>query len=530
MADNFNNFNYDGDDIELDENGLPIYTDEDDDNNDTSSQDLMDMIRRARGEETGFNDESTNYGDSDYNNDPRSHWREDIEEDDEGSGGRYGDNPPSNKASKSDNEKKSSSSDSEEKSDSMLSKLKGGSDKLKELSAEVDELKDKLDIKKQVKERVKQRAKQALWNIISPILPYIGIALLIILAIILIVVIIVAVVAFFQAKTDPENMGTNEHVTNEYFYGIRTVYIDEPVLLNSLQLSYKQYAIDIIENFEETNPSIDITITLPVMEEGSILTNDTPVDQNITNLSLGIANIVATGSSSYSGIEFSTLYPQIEYFGLTTEQGELALEFVQNYIVDNNLYSSEESVNITELIETTITTDTDLQYIYNRCEKVMIKDELASSTGLTGIEQRQYIASIYMANKDIVIESASYTIASTNEIFNATSKLIEENNGSQTIHREKETKDNRDIISGFSAGKVNIKKFTSIDENNTSAFSNGLSLFSALRLSPDYINFFTLNQDGIYTWKPTSESLYYLTFDTETPFIFTDFSLNVKLP
>lgn len=518
MADNFNNFNYDGDDIELDENGLPIYTDEDDDNNDTSSQDLMDMIRRARGEETEEDEDDEN----DDNSTSNSLKNRKQNNENSNDGGRYGDSTQPQNQLSSKASKPSTPTQGGGGSD-WFSKFSGGGNS----GANLGKVAGKMG---GTSAGAAGAGASATGGALAAAAPYIGIALLIILAIILIVVIIVAVVAFFQAKTDPENMGTNEHVTNEYFYGIRTVYIDEPVLLNSLQLSYKQYAIDIIENFEETNPSIDITITLPVMEEGSILTNDTPVDQNITNLSLGIANIVATGSSSYSGIEFSTLYPQIEYFGLTTEQGELALEFVQNYIVDNNLYSSEESVNITELIETTITTDTDLQYIYNRCEKVMIKDELASSTGLTGIEQRQYIASIYMANKDIVIESASYTIASTNEIFNATSKLIEENNGSQTIHREKETKDNRDIISGFSAGKVNIKKFTSIDENNTSAFSNGLSLFSALRLSPDYINFFTLNQDGIYTWKPTSESLYYLTFDTETPFIFTDFSLNVKLP
>jgi hypothetical protein len=43
-----NDFNYDSNDQELDENGLPIYSDEEEYNNGSSSQDLMDMIRNAR--------------------------------------------------------------------------------------------------------------------------------------------------------------------------------------------------------------------------------------------------------------------------------------------------------------------------------------------------------------------------------------------------------------------------------------------------------------------------------------------------
>jgi hypothetical protein len=75
-----------------------------------------------------------------------------------------------------------------------------------------------------------------------------------------------------------------------------------------------------------------------------------------------------------------------------------------------------------------------------------------------------------------------------------------------------------------------VKKFTNIDENNINAFSTGLSLFNALRLSAEYKNFFTINEEGVYTWKPTCDSLYYLTFETETPFIFGDYDINIKLP
>ena len=355
---------------------------------------------------------------------------------------------------------------------------------------------------------------------------------LIVLVVILIIVIVITVIAYLQAKTDPDNMKSNEYVTSEYFYGTRSVYIDEQALTDSLQLSYKQYVIDVITNIETNNPEVDIIITLPNLDENNILNNSTPIDENITDMSIGIANIIATGSSEYQYSDFSVLYSKIDYFGLTQEQGEQVNAFLIEYFTTNTdlITSSSGEANINQLINSAVGSP-ELQYIYNRCEKVMIKDEIASENGQENIEQRQYIASIYMPNKDIVIEKSTYTIASFYDSFSVTSKLIEENGGTQKIHSDKKTLNGAEIIAAVSLGWVNLNKFTSIDTENIDAFSSGMSLFDALKMSENYKQYFTQDAETqIYSWKPTDSSLLYFTYEADKMFIFTDFDLNVRLP
>lgn len=525
MANDFDDFSYDPDDPRLNDNGEP----EEEDEEGSLIEDLMDTIKSFQDDEDEEDDENDDNDDnsSSQQKKDKNKTEENADKSEKGDGGRYGDKTsPTDKPNIG--QKPQTSSPTTPKpsgGDNWFSKFanfgKGGGG-AGSAGAKAGG---------KAAGQVAGKAGGALAKAFAAIGPYGWLAILIILLVIIVIVATIAIVAFFKNKTDPENMSTNSVITSEYFYGTRSVYIDENALTNSLQLSYKQYVIDVVENFEENNPSIDITITLPTIAENEIFTNETQVDQHITNLSLGIANIVATGVSEYSNIDFATLYPQIQYFGLSAEQLELTKTFISDYINENTLYSTQDSgINITNLINQTLTTDADLQYILNLAEKVMIKDEIASESGLENIGIRQYIASIYMPNKDIVIESSSYIISSPDEVFTAKSKLIEENNGTETVHREKETTDNSDIITGFISGKLNVKKFTCIDENNTTAFSAGLSLFDALRLSTEYINYFTLNADGVFTWKPNCDSLYYLTFEAETPFIFTDFDINIKLP
>lgn len=524
MANDFNSFNYDGNDPQLDENGLPIYTDdEESEGADSSSQDLMDMIRKARGEENEDDE-----GDNDKD-DPDKPDKEDNQNDTDkdsdnkpskDEGGRYGDNPPQQKSNLT-KDKPSTPQPEKGGGSNWFSKLTGGG---KEAGKQMAQQAGKEAGKQAAKQAGAAAAKaggSAASGALAAALPYIGIALLIIIAIIIVVVAISSIVAFLQDKTDPENMTSNAYVTNEYFYGIRVSYIDEQALADSLQLSYKQYAVDVFENIETNNPNITINITLP--EEG--FNNTTQVDQHITNISLAMANIVATGNSEYQNIEFSTLYPQIEYFGLTSNQGTVTKDFLIDYITDNNLITIGDG-DLSSIISNALTTPP-LQYIYNRCEKVMIKDEIASESGLTDIAQRKYVGSVYMPNKDIVITSSIITVS--NEYADCTNNIaiVEEKNGSQNILKEKEITDNIDVVTGFEIGDVELKKFISIDSDNLEKFSAGISLFEAVKLNSNY---FTLTQDNIYTWKPTDTSLYYITFKCNTQFIFGDFDLNVKLP
>jgi len=474
------------DDIELDDNGLPInpewFSDEDD-----------------------YDEDYDDYDEDEEESQPRHSSRSD-------SSGRYGDksSPTSNKGKLSTQPSKEGAlnlgKDTSSKNLANLAKSKGG-----------------------LASKGGAATSKATMAGLKAAAPYIGIALLVIVILIILIAAIMAIVSFFEEKTDPANMTTNSYITNEYFYGIRTVYIDDEQLANSLQLSYKQYVIDVIENFEQENPSIDITISLPTLNTDENLTNETSIDSNIVNLSLGIANIIATGSSEYNNIDFSTLYPSINFFGFDETQGQLVSTFIANYIEQNNLYLCSESINLEQLISATTTTDLDLQYIYNQCEKVMIKDQIATAEGLSDIEQRQYIASIYMPNKNIEITSASYTVANQNEDFTTSIKLIEVKNGNETIHLDQILEDDVDIFQGINWGSVTLNTFTNIDSNNISAFENEISLFDAIKKSPTYKDYFTQNAEtSIYSWKPTADNLLYLQFEANNNFIYTEFDINIK--
>ena len=535
MAHKSNDFNYDSSDQELDDNGLPIYSDEDEEQSGESTQDLMDMIRKARKESTEEDDDKNDTDSSDNQDESSDDNKKDsdtTQSEDSGtktkdtggdsSSGRYGDTPPSQQTKKHSPSKtsaKPSGTDGGNWFSNFVNKFKGGGGAGGKVAGKAGG---------KAAGQAASKAGAGIAKAFASMGPYGWLIILIIIAIIILIIAIVAVVAFFQNKTDPENMRNNTLVTDEYFYGIRVVYIDNEALLNSLEFSYKQYIVDVFEEIDSQNPSIIINVSLP---DEATFDNTTTLDTHISNMSMGIANIAANkNANEYANSTFSILCEQIPCFGLSTKQGTLANEFILSYINENSLLTSNEEIDVDTIVNTALESD-NLKYIYNRCEKVMIKDEIASATGLTGIEQRQYVASIYMPNKDIVIESSTYTVVNENEVFATNTKLIEENNGTQNILREKDITDHSDIITGFSVGQVNVSKFTCIDEENTLAFSSGLSLFDAMRLKLEYNQYFTQNEETlIYSWKPNCQSLFYLQFEALNNFIFTDFSLNVKLP
>ncbi|MBQ3502185.1 MAG: hypothetical protein IJA72_00775, partial [Clostridia bacterium] len=346
------------------------------------------------------------------------------------------------------------------------------------------------------------------------------------------------VTAFFEMKTDPANMTTNSYITSECFYGIRSVYIDEEDLTNALELNYKQFAIEVIENIKLDNPDITVNITLPQLAEGTTLTNDIDLDDTIDqHIVKAMASIVATGGTGYTDSDFKDLYALIDFFGLTEEQLNKTKDYISQYFTDNNILQGE-NINVNTIIEDAFTLDAsgehDLSYITNICQKVMIKDEIATEEGLSDIKTRHYIASIYMPNKDINVTRSYYTIYGGSDTFTNNYKLIEENNGEKTIHAEKEMVGDSEIVDGFLVGTAELKQFTSIITENPNLFSSGISLFEAVKLTPKGSQYFqkieTKDSSGntvtAYTWNPTDTSLLYLTFEASSSFIFTEFSFN----
>lgn len=376
---------------------------------------------------------------------------------------------------------------------------------------------------------------------------------LIVLGVILLIIIIVAVVtaigAFFNWKTDPDNMKTNSFITSEHFYGTRSVYIDEKDLITAMELDYKQFSIELIENIKLDNPEIVVNIQLPELANGQKLTNDIDLDDAIDQYMVkAIASIAATGSTGYTDTSFADLYSLIDVFGLTQEQLTMFKTHLSQYLESNSLLSGQ-SINIANIVEDAFTVDADgehdLSYITNLCEKVMIKDEIAGKEGISDIRERRYIASIYMPKHDISITHAVYTINGKSGIFAKHFQLIEENNSNKIVHNEQTLSGEVNFATGIDLGKANIKQFTSINQDSPSDFSAGISLFEAVKRTPKTSQYFQQAEqelngktENIYTWKPTCDSLLYLTFSdnlnepdkeaSQNKFIFTEFDFWVS--
>ncbi len=352
---------------------------------------------------------------------------------------------------------------------------------------------------------------------------------LIILVIVLLVIIISTVLAWIEGKTSADALQSNPYITNEHFYGLRTAYIDDEPLSNALQLSYKQYVVDVLERIDD-----DGTITLNISLPADGFDNSTEVDTHITNMSLAIGNIIATGSSDYNIESFmETLYPNINYFGFTDQNKTDVTAFFKSYLGG---VVTVNGGNLNTSIDTAVNT---LTYMSNLCQKVMIKDEIAEENGLYDLESKKYVGSVYMANKDVTLSGLSYVINNQNADKTSTTKLISYENSSETILMEKEVQENGQDINVFDpAGnpKISLKAFTSIDSENISQFSDGISLFEAMKLIEKSGNQyfrqaeFTFDSETLtlYTWKPADETSLYLEFTSNFSFMYGEFNLKVE--
>ena len=363
------------------------------------------------------------------------------------------------------------------------------------------------------------------------VLAAIAIILLIIVVIIIIFVLVFAIAAWWSGKTSEDALKTNSYITSEYFYGIRTAYADDQVLLDSLQLSYKQYAVDIINQLGE-NPNITIEISLP-----DNFDNSTEINPVITNISLAIGNIVANNLAGYSGVSFTTIYPNISHFGLTQYQSDVLNDFLDDYLINNNIINVEDGVNLSAELAN-VTSSDELSYMFTLCEKVMIKDFISSNSGLDGIEKTWFVGSVYMPNTTITLSDMSYTINNQHADRTLSVKLIEVSNETENILVEKSFDENSSDVEIFNPPnntKVTLQKFASINEDDLSMYSQGLTLFDAIKLIPEdeqYFKQIEIDNNGskvtVHTWKPADKSSLYLEFTSNEPFMFGEFNLKVE--
>lgn len=344
-------------------------------------------------------------------------------------------------------------------------------------------------------------------------------ALLIILLVIVIIVISAAIAMAFDDEYR-DGLASFNNITNEHFYGMRLIYEDVDILTNSLQLSYKQYIVDIL-SLADDETGVSLNISLPENFD-----NSSNIDENIINMSIGIGNIVANNDDSYEDIEFASLYQDIQYFGLTSSQAESVHEFIINYLQANNILTITSSASVADIINNVVT-KSELQYIYNICEKVIIEDVLATSDGLPNFDKHKYIACIYMPNTEVTAEGMAYRVNVENEDI-VEFKLIYNSNGTENILLE-DSADNswNDTVEYAEVDEnveVYLEQFNQIDNSNLNLYLNGISLFDAVKLSNNHFN---KNSQDMYVWLPNSENLLYLTFNSTNIFAFNEFNIEV---
>lgn len=498
MADNFN---YDGDDGELDDNGLPKDVITDDESN---------------GEEAP---ESASAGEI----------ASDIHD-------TY-----KNVKKVKDLKKAKDTAKTAKDAAETAQKAKQTAEKIKKAKQTAEKI-EKIKKGKKAVDTIKTLGKRkSIFSVIMGSLPYsaivIGIILLIIIILIVITVLISSLIAAIDSKASDGALMNNSHITNECFYGIRTAYLDEQMLINSLQLSYKKYCIDLLVKLEENE--IDIVFDLPTN-----IDNSTDVNLNITNLSLSLANVVANNSTNYAGFTFASLYNEIDYFGLTKQQSDMFNDFLSTYLAggelakDANSNSALNKNTIKNKIDKIFDNpDSDIDYMFNLCEKVMIKDFISDPSGIQGLVENRYVGSIYMANKSITISNNSYIRKSLYNDKTSSIKLVEVNDMDELILLEKNFNENSEeveLVAPSNNKSVTLDKFTSIDENNLQLFSEGLSLFDAIKLldeEQEYFKQIEISNNGttvtVYTWKPADEKALYLEFSSNNPFMYGEFDIKV---
>lgn len=538
-------FNYDDDDIELDENGLPI-----EDESEMSPAEklerqmqLLDKNTNSLNQMMGLNPEE--YDSYSEQSSPTTEEMEELEElmqqmeegtnelnelngaNESNSGGRYGDGPPKqNKSVNADGGKTPQIGGKGGKAGNAataLEKIKnnGGnlsSDDMKGMAKEM--------AKEMAEKAAKEAAKKALTNN-----PYFWMIAAIVAVVIIVIILVIyafssaaaAAAAEYEERTNAEGLATNELITDEYFYGLRTAYIDDEALTDELQLSYKRYSIEILKMLDD-HADIVLNITLPTEYD-----NSTAIDSNITNMSIGIGNIVANNAPVYNNVSFESLYPNIQYFGITASQSESINSFLSAYVTDNSVISAD-GVNVLDEI-TTISQSDNLKYMFNICEKVMIKDFVATADGINGLQPEKYVGSVYMPNQSISIKDLMFVINNQNNDKTTNVQLIQS------------TKTNSDhweeIISSFTTPNTNsdgnvtliddinqdfeLSIFSNFETLSPEKYSQGVSLFDAVRLS-SYKCFksSTILDITIYTWKPNCSALFW-EFETIDDFIFGEF-------
>lgn len=387
-------------------------------------------------------------------------------------------------------------------------------------SSLTDEAKEQA--KEAVKREVKKKATQAAVKAGSKVLLAYGWPVIVGIVVIFLLLIIIMVVASSIGGQDQQSMLSNSTITSEHFYGIRTAYIDDQQLSNELQLSYKNYVVDVLDVLDD-NSDITLNISLP-----EITDNTTEINENINKMSIGIASIVANGTTNTSA-NFLDLYPSINHFGLTANELDLTQTFMHTYLTSSSIITIGQSTDLNALLIDATQNNTTTKYMLNVCDKVMIKDYILGDEGLSIQDKYNFLYAVYMPKMKVNISNVAYRVRL--ESAEESMKITVNNNNENLLIYDTEKSWPDDKLIEVEHQDIPLETFRCIDINNLEQYKEGVSLFKAITLLPEGASYFKKNENDVYNYVSSQENSYYITFisSNNKPFQFAEFEIQVEL-
>lgn len=370
---------------------------------------------------------------------------------------------------------------------------------------------------------------------IAPILPYILIGLGVLLLALAIAAAIDAIFAsiFGGGAGGGTGGGMNSQfgATGNDFYAVRLVYEDNEQAGKYIVNDYAMILYDAVDNVQGTE-QYQVTVNLTLPEDRTTDYDDSTADEKIKNvINTLVEKVYIYDNPDYvsQGIDLATLTLSqkaqgIRYFGLNTD----LIDIFKNEIISNFLlvnfnqadgiltYSPIGEVEIDdETVKTNIQSALDTYFAgltTIRSEKYFVRDCLLEGDKmLEDVEQKNYVAMMYLPRKNVSIPSLSiYTYGA-----DPTQLSIEYNGRTFTEFEEWPVDDGISMYT-YSLGSLTSSAVVGYD--TSTAVTTATAIYKLVD-SPNADNYIAVGTDNICTYKDFGTVI---KFHSTQPFSFID--------
>lgn len=349
--------------------------------------------------------------------------------------------------------------------------------------------------------------------------------------------------------------GTSEFgITGTDFYGARVVYKDDEKSVSYIVEDYVELlgaGIEHANNQSLTNLNITINIELPDEEysyedfDEAEFASSYPVAYSTA---LQIANLVykVDNGAAASGSLVETING-IKYFGVvkvdedgngSDDVAEIITKSILDYSTFKNKDATNPDLNASDVENARNQITSSLQALYSqekysqRAEKLFVKDYiLTGEEKLKGMSSENYVAFIFMPKKDVSFSKLSFAVSGSN--LNDFKITLKENGNELNLKKDDSDYSTDEGTSNFIYSTtlfVTVPgfKFADIDESNTNALSEGMSLMDiVLSEELDYtiylksetnengVQYLTIKKNGVVVELENSEKFNFSEFETE---------------